>query len=312
ESMASVPLKGSPTAEQTEAFVETRAKVLSLPQTLPNIICKQSTDRFAASSDEPTQVAPDAGTAGSSSHALYGTPVANAGTRKQTATVTYAHQDYTVSEFRPPRDIKWKYGDTISAEVAYVNGGESYSAIALNGRTTGAKDMEVFLGLTSVGEFGSDLIALLSPEQAQVTEFTFRGTDTLANRPALVFDFRVKEGGNVHWHWYSRTVRLFHKGPKIHAWPGYAGSLWIDAVRHEVLRMEIRAVEIDPKFPARVMQQTIDYGHVEAGDLSDLFVPLHSETITCDRTYPVCHRNLLEFRDWRKFAVTHTISPTSR
>src|SRR5262249_29379063 len=113
ETIPSVPLKGSPTAEQTEAFVETRAKVLSLPQTLPNIICKQSTDRFAASSDEPTQVAPDAGTAGSSSHALYGTPVANAGTRKQTATVTYAHQDYTVSKFRPPRDIKWKYGDTI-------------------------------------------------------------------------------------------------------------------------------------------------------------------------------------------------------
>src|SRR5215831_7967117 len=219
-------LQGSPTAEQAEAFVKARAKVLSLPQALPNIICKQSTDRFIASSDEPIQATPETSTPESPSHALYGMPASAGSTRKQTNTITYGGQAYPVSEIGPPRNLKWKYRDTISAEVAYVDGAESYSAITLNGRKTGTKDMEAFLGLTSMGEFGSDLIALLSPKQAQATEFRFHGTDTLSDRAAFVFDFRVHEGSNVTWAWHTRTVRLFHKGPKIYTWPGYAGSLW--------------------------------------------------------------------------------------
>ena len=311
ESQRMVPLtlQGSPTAEQAEAFAKTRAKVLSLPRTLPNVICKQSTDRFVASNDEPVQHEPE--TAGSPSHALYGIPASTSSTRKQTNSVEYGNQAYAVSEIRPPRDLKWKYTDTISAEVAYVDGSESYSGITLNGRPTGGKKMDNFLGLTSVGEFGSDLIDLLSVKQAQATEFRFRGTETLFDRPVLIFDFRVQKDNNFHWHWWVRTVRLFHKGPKIESWPSYAGALWIDAVRQEVLRLEIRAVEIDPKFPLKTMEQTTDYGHVQAGDLSDLLVPLRSETITCDRSDPMCHRNVLELKEWRKFVVkSRVLAPT--
>ena len=312
ESQPMIPLtlQGSPTAEQAEAFVKTRAKVLSLPHTLPNLICKQSTDRFVASNDEPVQHEPD--NAGSPSHALYGIPASTSSPRKQTNSVEYGGQAYAVSEIRPPRDLKWKYTDTIRAEVAYVDGSESYSAITLNGRPTGAKKMDNFLGLMSVGEFGSDLIDLLSVKQAQATEFRFRGTENLFDRPVLIFDFRVRKGNNFHWHWYHQTVRLFHKGPKIETWPGYAGSLWIDPAKQEVLRLEIRAVEIDPKFPLKTMEQTIDYGHVQAGDLSDLLVPLRSETLTCDRSRPVCDRNVLEFKEWKKFDVKSRVLPPSQ
>ena len=105
---------------------------------------------------------------------------------------------------------------------------------------------------------------------------------------------------------------MFHKGPKIYSRNGYSGSLWIDVARHEILRTEIRAVEIDPKYPFRIMEQNIDYGHVQAGDLSDLFIPLRSETIDCARAYPVCRRNVLEFSNWRKFVVKSTILPAAR
>lgn len=312
ESQRVVPLtlQGSPTAEQAEMFVKTRAKVLSLPHTLPDLICKQSTDRFVASSNEPAQHTPE--TDGNPSHALYGIPAATGSPRKQTNSVEFGNQAYAVAEIRPPRDLKWKYADTIGAEVAYIDGSESYSGITLNGRPTGAKKMDTFLGLMSVGEFGSDLIDLLSPKQAQATEFRFRGTESLFDRPVLVFDFRVQKGNNLRWSWWVRTVRLFHKGPKIESWPGYAGALWIDAARQEVLRLEIRAVEIDPKFPLKTMEQTTDYGHVQAGDLSDLLVPLRSETVTCDRSSPVCQRNVLEFKDWRKFTVKSRVLPPAQ
>lgn len=303
-------LQGSPTAEQVEAFVKARAKVLALPHTLPDIICKQSTDRFVASNDEPVQHEPD--TVGSPSHALYGIPASPSSTRKQTNSVEYGHQAYAVSEIRPTRDLKWKYTDTISAEVAYLDGRESYSAITLNGRATGGKRMDNFLGLMSVGEFGSELIDLLSVKQTQATEFRFRGTESLFDRPVLIFDFRVQKDNNFYWRWYVRTVRLFHKGPKIYTWPGYAGSLWIDPIRQEVLRLEIRAVEIDPKFPLKTMEQTTDYGHVQTADLSDLLVPLRSETSTCDRSDPICHRNVLEFKDWRKFVVKTRLLPPAQ
>ncbi len=301
----SIPLtlQGSPTTEQVEAFVKTRARVLSLPHALPDIICKQSTDRFVASNDEPVQHTPDTATTGSPSHALYGVPASTGSTRKQMNSVEYGNQAYAVSEIRPPRDLKWKYADTISAEVAYVHGTESYSGIMLNGRPTGGKKLDNFLGLTSEGEFGSDLIDLLSVKQAQATEFIFRGTGNLFDRPVVIFDFRVQKNHNFYWRWYLRTVRLFHKGPKIENFPPYAGSLWIDPAKQEVLRLEIRAVDIDPKFPLKSMEETIDYGHAQAGDLSDLLVPLHSETLTCNRFAPVCNRNVLEFKDWRKFVV---------
>jgi len=212
---------------------------------------------------------------------------------------------------QPPQDLKWRYADTIGAEVAYVDGKDSYSAITLNGRPTGGKKMESFLGLMSAGEFGSDLVNLLSAKQAQATEFSFRGKGSLLERPVLIFDFRVQKNDNTTWYWYTRTVRLFFKGPKIETWPGYAGSLWIDSEKQEVLRLEIKAVEIDPKFPLKTMEQTIDYGHVQAGDLSDLLVPLHSETITCDRFTALCNRNVLEFKDWRKFVVkARVLAPT--
>lgn len=298
-----VALQGSPTPEQADVFEKARAKVLSLPHTLPDLICKQSTDRFVASGVEPVEDTSNASTAGSPSHALYGMPASSGSTRKQTNSVGYGGQSYAVAEIRQPRDLKWKYVDTISAEVAYVDGGESYSVISLNGRPTGGKKMDTFLGLTSVGEFGSDLIDLLSLKQAQATEFRFRGTESLFDRPVLIFDFRVPKGNNLYWHWWVRTVRLFYKGPKIESWPAYAGSLWIDAAKQEVLRLEIRAVEIEPKFPLKAMEQTIEYAHVQAGDLSNLLVPVRSETITCDRSDPECHRNVLDFKDWRKFVV---------
>lgn len=305
-------LQGSPTAEQAEAFVKTRAKVLALPHTLPNLICKQSTDRFVAFNDEAVQQAPDTPTAGSPSHALYGMPASKDSARKPTNSVEFRNQPYAVSEIRPSRDLKWKYADTISAEVAYVDGSESYSGITLNGRPTGGKKMDTFLGLTSVGEFGSDLIDLLSVKQVQATEFRFRGTGNLFDRSVLIFDFQVQKNNNFRWHWWSKSVRLFHKGPKIESWPGYAGSLWIDASRQDPVRLEIRATEIDPKFPLKTMEQTTDYGHVQAADLSDLLVPLRSETLTCNRFAPVCNRNVLEFKDWRRFVVKSRVLPPTQ
>lgn len=91
-----------------------------------------------------------------------------------------------------------------------------------------------------------------------------------------------------------RTLRIY---------PDYLGTLWIDTVKHEVLRLEIQAVDVDSKYPYDKMRETIDYDRIQAGGSKDLFAAVRAEVFDYERSVRIWSRNILIFKDCKKFVV---------
>jgi hypothetical protein len=194
-----------------------------------------------------------------------------------------------VSDSRP---VSWKAQDVVSAEVVYENGKERYEKVAINGKPT--KNPEES-GAWSTGEFGTILEDLFSP--ATAAKFKFARSSTVQRREAALYDFTVER---PHSHW---TVRV----PGQYTRPAYKGSVWIDKETARVLRIEMQAVEIPKEFPEDTVEAAVDYDFVSLGTQKFL-LPVRGEVLSCERGSSICERNVIEFRNYRKFAGESTIT----
>jgi hypothetical protein len=204
----------------------------------------------------------------------------------------YIVQEYTTRYVSDSRPVSWKAQDVVSAEVVYENGRERYEKIAINGKP--AKNPEQS-GAWSTGEFGTILEDLFSP--ATAAQFTFVRSATALRRDAALFDFTVERS---HSHW---TVRA----PGQYTRPAYKGSLWIDRETARVLRLEMQAVEIPKDFPEDTVEAAVDYDFVSLGTQKFL-LPVRAAALSCQRGSSVCERNVVEFRNYRKFAGESTVT----
>lgn len=92
-------------------------------------------------------------------------------------------------------------------------------------------------------------------------------------------------------------------------YPAYEGTIWINPADARVVRLEIQAREIPQEFPLDVMELTIDYSFVRIG-AQDYWMPVASESLTCQRGTKICGRSQTTFRKHRKFAVDSHIVTT--
>jgi hypothetical protein len=185
--------------------------------------------------------------------------------------------------------------DLVSAEIVYEDGEESYRDVKINNHPTD-KPLQEIDGSWSTGEFASILLEIFHPNTH--TQFRSGGATTISGVSAQVYDFQVQ---SAYSHW-----RL-HVGSQDLA-PGYAGSVWIDPNTARVLRIEMQARDIPTDFPTDQVETAVDYSYVRIGETSVL-LPVHAETLGCQRGTNECSHNVIDFRNYHEFKSEVKILP---
>ena len=183
--------------------------------------------------------------------------------------------------------------DLVSAEVTYNDGQESYRNVKLDQHPTD-KGVQELNGSWSVGEFASTLLDLFSPYTD--AQFQSGGVSPIAGQDAKVYDFRVRSE-NSHWRVQAESQTLR---------PAYKGSVWVDPATARVLRIEMQAVNMPPDFPMDTVESAVDYSYVTIAGNSVL-LPVHAESLGCERGSPACSHNIIDFRNYREFKVKSRI-----
>jgi len=206
----------------------------------------------------------------------------------------YVCQEQIARYASDTRPANWQSVDLVSASVIYENGKEDYRNIKVNNKPRDSfKDTE---GAWSTGEFGTLLIDLFSP--ASDAQFRFRQTDRIAGVNARVYDFTVD---HPHSHWNIIVSSQSYMPP-------YKGAVWIDSLTGRVLRIEERAYGFPSDFPSDHVESATDYEYVQMGDARKYLLPVHSENLTCFRGSDSCQRNVIDFRNYHKYAGESTIT----
>lgn len=68
----------------------------------------------------------------------------------------------------------------------------------------------------------------------------------------------------------------------------------------------MRSESLPTDFPYVKVELVLDYGFVQI-DSASYLMPVHSENLTCARATATCSRNVIDFRNYRKFAAESSI-----
>jgi hypothetical protein len=208
----------------------------------------------------------------------------------------YVVKQYTTryaSEVARGGQTSWQTLDNVTADVIEENGAEKYKNILVNGQPPRV-DVEK-TGSWSRGEFSSLQLDVLSPN----TNASFHGkqSTTIVNRAAFLYSFSVEQQ-NSHWHVEAKGQSYL---------PAYSGSIWIDKENYRVLRIELSAKNLPGTFPLDTVESAVDYDYVLIGEAKYL-LPIHSEALSCARGTSQCSRNVIEFRNYKKFTADSNIT----
>ena len=205
---------------------------------------------------------------------------------------------YTVKQFTTrfqsdnPR-VNWQPIDNVSTDVVYENGKENYRNTLINGKPPKTKIEDS--GSWSTGEFATVLRDIFST--ATAADFRPSGAATIVNHSTRVYKF-VVEQENSHW----RIV-----APGQFYFPSYKGTIWVDKESFRVLRIEMSARNMPKEFSFDTVESTLDYDFIRLGTAKTYLLPVHAENLICVRHTSTCSRNVIDFRNYRKFGAESTI-----
>jgi hypothetical protein len=205
----------------------------------------------------------------------------------------YVCQEFMTRYANSSHIVSWQPLDVVSTALVYENGRESYRDVSINGKPT-KKNMEELPGSWSTGEFGTVLADVFSPSTA--AEFRYRKESRSGGRSALVYDFSVDR---PHSHW-----RIMVASQMVQ--PSYRGSVWIDKETQRVLRIEMQTTHMPEAFPSDKVESATDYEFVRFSERQFL-LPVHAETLSCERGTDNCSRNTIDFRNYHKYSGESTI-----
>jgi hypothetical protein len=83
--------------------------------------------------------------------------------------------------------------------------------------------------------------------------------------------------------------------------------VWIDPQTARVLRIEMQAYGFPQDFPTDHVESATDYEYTRLGDAQQYLLPVHSENLMCQRGTDNCSRNVMDFRNYRKYTGESTI-----
>jgi hypothetical protein len=188
----------------------------------------------------------------------------------------------------------WQAVDIVGTDVIYENHKESYKNLTINGKAV-KKSMEEMDGAWSTGEFGTILINLFSP--GTVSEFKFVKDSRSGGILAKMYEFNVT---------HANSTWQVHVGGQVYS-PAYKGAVWIDPHSARVLRIEMQAYGFPQDFPTDHVESATDYEYTRLGDSQQYLLPVHSENLMCQRGSDDCSRNVIDFRNYRKYTGESTI-----
>jgi hypothetical protein len=187
---------------------------------------------------------------------------------------------------------QWQELDIVTADVVAENGKETYKNVLVNGKAS--RNVED-TGSWSEGEFASTLQAILSP--ASDALFVNKRATTIVNRPAWRYDYTIEQPRSS-WQVEAGGSRFR---------PAYGGAIWIDKETNRVLRIEMSARKVPAEFPLDQVESTVDYDFVLIGDKKFL-LPVHSEALSCERGTSECARNVIDFRNYKKYGSDSSVT----
>jgi len=186
----------------------------------------------------------------------------------------------------------WEPRDVVTANLVVEGGKESYRQIKIDGKPVD-KDMLNIGGASSTGEFVAMAYSLLDP----ATRFTYRRDDLQSRLPAAIYDFQVDKP-NSQWDITADNASIT---------PAYQGTVWIDKGSARILRIEMQATALPSSFPLDTVEHTLDYEFVLLGN-QKVLLPARSEALSCDRGTLYCDRNVIEFRNYKRFTSESTVT----
>jgi hypothetical protein len=204
-----------------------------------------------------------------------------------TELVTRTQSESTPANFQPI--------DVVSMEVLYTDGREDYRNIQINGKKI-VKKIEETGGAWSTGEFGTVLVDLFSP--ATGATFHYRRDSRAGGIMAKMYDFEVAREGS-HWNIHATSQTYI---------PAYVGSVWIDPATSRVLRIEMEGKGFPGEFPLDHVESATDYQYIRLGDAKQYLLPVHAETLSCQRNSSFCQRNVIDFRNYHKYTGESTVT----
>ena len=187
-----------------------------------------------------------------------------------------------------PKD-GWQAHDTITADLAYENGRESYTNVKVGNKA--AKSMEDVGGNWSTGEFASMLDEIFDPGAA--TTFRKSGQDTINGHSAATFKFEIAR---------ERSGWRVSIGGQLY-YPAMRGTIWIDRDTSRVLRLEKESRNMPLLFPLAKVEVAVDYDFVRLSATQPFLLPTVSEVLSCETGSSRCTRSRIEFRNYRKFGA---------
>jgi hypothetical protein len=208
--------------------------------------------------------------------------------------VTQAVTRYT----QVPGTKDWHLDDKLEIELTYrVGQSEDLNLLRVDGKPAKQSYADIG-GSTSTGEFGSMLTAVFIPQSKcefkEVKHETFRG------RPTVIYDFKVRRANSL----ITLTDRT--SGKKVVA--GYNGSIWIDTETKRVLRIETSNDNIPAGFPITLSENAVEYEWTTiAGER--YLLPIHAEVLIGVDAKKYYTRNVIEFRNYRRFEAKIKIDP---
>jgi len=201
--------------------------------------------------------------------------------------------------------------------VTFERGKDTYSNVTVNGRQLGlppkvrsGQELSQYLisqgqqGMWHLTEFGSNLMMIF--RGASQTIFTPRGEATIAGVRASVFDFDIEQVHSPFQFLWAKSSKSPQWSPSTEeqvAYYGVEGSVWVAEGTSRLIRIELNATDLTPNFPIRSMSMATNYDVVSIGDAGGFLLPVVSESMECIRGENRCYRDVLEFRNCRKFGA---------
>jgi hypothetical protein len=219
--------------------------------------------------------------------------------REAVSTYTENLPNYVCTEtmaryYSTTRPANFQPIDVVSTEVIFEGQKESYRNITINGKPV-KKAMEDMDGAWSTGEFGTIVHHLFATYTA--ADFRYRKDSRIAGQETAVYDFSV-ERERSRW-----TIQV----PGQRVVPAYRGTVWIGKQTGQVFRIEMETVRMPKTFPVDKVESATDFEYIRISE-QQFLLPVHAETLSCQRGTEECSHNVIDFRNYHKFEGQSTIT----
>ncbi len=185
----------------------------------------------------------------------------------------------------------WKPQDTLTIRLTYFGRRENYRVVSVNDQPADRR-FEKMQGFKAMGDFGSMLVDIFAPRSQ--ARFTWTRWDSAVDRRAAVLGYRIERANSSFRANFGRLIGSSHYSF------GAEGEVWVDAEKHQVLRVTIHSIDVPANCPAKDVGISLDYGYQKVGEREFLLparsvsrMALSREQFQTDTT----------FSDYKKFSA---------